>query len=128
MLMMDRKENILRIVSYNCRGFNSFKRGYLQSLLAKCDFLFLQEHWLSNGQLGSLSDISDMHFATAVSGFGHGGRPFGGCAVFWPHSIDASVEVTNTQSNRMCAIRIFNDLSSLLFVNVYVPCESSEIA
>jgi len=72
-----------------------------------------------------------MHFATAVSGFGHEvlrGRPFGGCAVFWPRSIDASVEVINTQSNRMCAICIFNDLSNLLFVNVYMPCESSEIA
>jgi len=104
-------------VSYNCHGFNSFKRGYLQSLLAKCDFLFLQEHWLSNGQLGSLSDISDMHFATAVSDFGHEvlrGSPFGGCAVFWPRSIKASVEVINTHSNRMCAIRII-----IIIINIF---------
>ena len=113
----------------HCRGYSQFKRGYLQSLLAKCDFLFLQEHWLSDGQLSSFSDVSDAHFATAVSGFSHEvlrGRPYGGCAIFWPRHIDAKVEMINIQSNRLCAIRVYNDFSSLLFVNVYMPCESSD--
>ena len=82
--MMDNNVNMLRIVSYNCRGYNQFKRGYLQSLLAKCDFLFLQEHWLSDGHLSSFSDVSDAHFATAVSDFSHEvlrGRHYGGCAI-----------------------------------------------
>ena len=68
--MMDNRLNMLSVVSYNCRGYNNFKRDFLQSLLAKYDFLFLQEHWLADGQLDSLSDVSNTHFATAVSDFG----------------------------------------------------------
>ena len=56
------------------------------------------------------------------------GRPYAGCTIFGPCNIDANVEVVNTQSNRMCVLRVYNDLSSLLFVNVYMPCESSEVA
>ena len=46
----------------------------------------------------------------------------------WPCNIDATVEVVNTQSNRMCVLRVYNDLNSLLFINVYMPCESSDVA
>ena len=45
----------LRIISYNCRGFNDSKLGYLQSLLSRCEFLFVQEHWLSDDQLSKLN-------------------------------------------------------------------------
>ena len=53
---------------------------------------------------------------------------YGGCTIFLPCNIDATVEVLNTQSNRMCVLRVYNDLSSLLFINVYMPCESSDVA
>ena len=94
--------------------------------------MFLQEHWLSDRQLGSFTDVSDTQFATAVSGFGHevlSGHPYWGCAVFWPRSIDANVEVTNTQSNRLCATRVYSDLSIACFCQcvLYMPCESSAI-
>jgi hypothetical protein len=37
----------LRIISYNCRGFNDVKGQYLTRLLSQADIIFLQEHWLS---------------------------------------------------------------------------------
>jgi len=37
----------IKLMSFNCRGFNSVKKTYLDSLLSQCDILFLQEHWLS---------------------------------------------------------------------------------
>jgi hypothetical protein len=77
----------LRIGSYNCRGFgNATKRDYVSRLLKDCDFLFLQEHWLAESQLGVFNDISAHHLAHAVCGFDNSevfaGRPYGGCCIF----------------------------------------------
>ena len=130
--MMVDHNSILDIISYNCRGYNTTKRGYLVHLLEKCQFLFLQEHWLANGQLPALNNICDSHNATAVSGFGSRevlrGRPYGGCAIVWPHIMDAFVDVVDTESNRMCAVHVSNDSCDLLLINVYMPAESTEFA
>ena len=42
--------NLVKFGSYNCRGYNQVKQSYISKLMTKCDFLFLQEHWLSDGQ------------------------------------------------------------------------------
>jgi len=57
----------VRICSYNCRGYNDSKKWYVCELLNKCDFLFLQEHWLSESQLSCLSVVSNDHIAVGVS-------------------------------------------------------------
>ena len=94
--------------------------------------LFLQEHWLADGQLSTLNSICDTHHATAVSGFGSRevlrGRPYGGCAIFWPYSMDAFVDVVDVESNRMCVLHVSNDSCDLLLINVYMPVESTELA
>ena len=63
--------SVLKILSYNCKGFNITKRNYVASLMAKCNILFLQEHWLSDAQLSLLSSISDGVSFHAISGFGN---------------------------------------------------------
>ena len=127
---MNNKPNTVRVITYNCRGYNSTKQPYLASLLVKCDFLFLQEHWLSQGQLDSLNEISRAHSVTAISGFGHRevlqGRPFGECAIFWRRNSDMNVEIPDTFSSRMCALRAYNSNNDLLFINVYMPYEGAE--
>ena len=59
----------IRICSYNCRGYNDSKEVYVCGLLDKCDFLFLQEHWLTESQLSCLSSVSNDHLAIGVCGF-----------------------------------------------------------
>ena len=124
--------SVLRLLSYNCRGYNASKRSYMATLLSKCDFLFCQEHWLSGGQLDRLDEVSESHYSVAVSGFGSAeilhGRPYGGCALFWPRQFGGNVQVIDTNSNRLCALHVVGEKVNLLLICVYMPCESSEIA
>ena len=36
----------LKLISYNCKGFNISKVPYIQKLLDECNILFIQESWL----------------------------------------------------------------------------------
>jgi len=84
--------SVVKLLSYNCRGYNASKRSYMAVLLSKCDFIFCQEHWLSGGQLDRLHEVSESHYSAAVSGFGSAeilrGRPYRGWSVFWPRQFD----------------------------------------
>lgn len=117
----------LNIMSYNCRGFNALKSSYIKSLLSGMDILFLQEHWLSDGQLQLLGDIDANFLYAGVSGFGNSdvltGRPFGGTAILWRASLLASVDVPPTSSKRICSIRMVNNTFKILLVNAYMPYE-----
>jgi len=79
--------NVVRFVSYNSRGLNVNKQSYLCSVLADCDILLLQEHWLREEQLNCLTTLSTDHMSVAVSGFENdrvlSDRPYGGCAKLW---------------------------------------------
>ena len=118
----------LQIASYNCRGFNQTKTAYITSLLASSAVLFLQEHWLSNDQLRLLGDIDDNFIYAGVSGFDNSdilpGRPYGGCAILWKSDLDARVDILQTNSKRLCAIRMIGDTFRLLFINCYMPYEN----
>jgi exonuclease III len=120
----------LLITSYNCRGFNALKTGYIKTLLVKATVLFLQEHWLSDDQLRSLGDIDDSFLCTGVAGFGNtevlSGRPYGGCAIMWRSDIAATVIVIDVNSRRICGIRVETDGIRLLLINVYMPYEGSD--
>ena len=69
----------LTVKRYNCRGLNSSKKCYVVNLLSDCDFLFIQEHWLSSSQLSELNFLSPYHYGVGLSGFGNDdvlrGRP-----------------------------------------------------
>ena len=124
------ERNFLSIVSYNCRGFNSVKSGFLNSLLLRCDILFIQEHWLSDKQLSDLNQINTQFLCHAVCGFDNSdilsGRPYGGCAILWRSDLRARIEPVNTGSRRVCAICMRTDSWSVLFINVYMPYEDGE--
>ena len=83
-----------KLYSYNSRGLNDLRKIYLESLLLKCDLLYLQEHWLADAQLDA---ISPHHFVCGVSGFNSldvlRDRPFGGWAIFWRRDISTIIEV-----------------------------------
>jgi len=119
----------INLMSFNCRGFNSVKKTYLDSLLSQCDILFLQEHWLSELQLSSLSNSS--HHCHGVCGFSTSevlqGRPYGGCAIFWHQGLCCDVSLLDTGSRRVCAIRCTFKFGIFVFINVYMPGESGDV-
>jgi hypothetical protein len=125
--MMANSVTSFTVSSYNCRGFNSIKSRYIASLFARCNVLFLQEHWLADGQLSMLADISENISYTAVSGFDSDdvlvGRPFGGCAILWQANLLASVCPIKVDSRRVCAVRVCFDAWNLLLISVYMPYE-----
>ena len=56
----------LRIVTFNCRGWNNGS-SFVADLLPTCDILLIQEHWLFHENLNALN-INDQFVYTAVSG------------------------------------------------------------
>ncbi len=123
---------ISSVVSYNCRGYNASKREYIRSFMNSASIIMLQEHWLSDGQLYLLGDISDSFLYSGVSGFDNSevliGRPYGGCAILWRSDLAVTVKVVNTESKRVCAIRMVNEQVKLLLVSVYMPYESDLVS
>jgi len=103
--------NMVRFVSYNSRGLNVNKQSYLRSVLADCDILLLQEHWLSEEQLNCLNTLSTDHMSVAVSGFENdrvlSGRPYGGCSILWRKALFLTATPIFTHSRRTCAM-LFN--------------------
>ena len=125
------RHDVLRIMSYNCRGLNAVKSQYVNSLLCSCDLLFVQEHWLCDEQISSLGLINSDFLSCGVCGFASQevlrGRPFGGSAIFWRKDLHAEFRVLNTGSRRVCAARCVSDTYKLLFINVYMPFEDGDV-
>jgi len=67
---------------------------------------------------------------TGVSGFDSSdilvGRLYGGCAILWRSDLYADVEVIDTNSRRICAIRLVSGSLKLLLVNVYMTYEGND--
>jgi len=137
----------LNVLSYNCRGFNEFKIPYIQSLMCRSDVLFIQEHWLSDGQLPILNNLSTSHCSFSVCGFnsdevlqgrpyGGGfnsdevlqGRPYGGCAILWRQGFCHDIVFLDSGSRRVCAIRCSFDFGNVVFINCYMPYESNDLS
>lgn len=122
--------NSVVVGSYNCRGFNNSKTGFVSHILARVDVLFMQEHWLSDSQLASLSSIQPDFLSTGVAGFDSSevlaGRPYGGCAIFWRSNLAFKVSVLHSTSRRLCAIRMSSNSVNLLLINAYLPFENND--
>ena len=82
----DSSASFLKLTSHNCRWLRDSSRIYIESLLSKCDILYLREHRLSSEQLRLLSSISTKHLAKGVCGFNNvdilKGGPYGDVMYF----------------------------------------------
>jgi endonuclease/exonuclease/phosphatase family metal-dependent hydrolase len=120
----------LTIATYNCRGFNAIKSSYIASLMSKCSILFLQELWLADAQLSTLSSVDANLSYTGVSGFDNSevltGRPYGGCAILWHSALVADIRPIDIECRRVCAVRWCSERIKLLLINVYMPYEDGE--
>ena len=72
----------IKICTFNCRGFNFSKVKHVESLLANCDILLVQETWVLPDQVGKLNQYFDEYNTYGVSGINVNellsGRPYGG--------------------------------------------------
>jgi exonuclease III len=103
---------------------------FIQQLLSQCSVLCLQEHWLSDTQIANLASISDNFLCTGVCGFDPSailtGRPYGGCAVLWRSSIDATVDIIDTPSRRLCSVKFKTVDWELHVINVHLSHEGDD--
>ena len=84
----------LKVASFNCKGFYSSTVEILE-LCEDHDIVFLQETWMPPHRLNEISQISKDVHTFAISSMDdkekiHTGRPYGGTAILWKKSIDAS--------------------------------------
>lgn len=115
------------LMSYNCRGFNNAKVPYINSLLERCDVLFLQEHWLLNNGLQRMEGTFEKHHVFGISGVIIDklllGRPYGGVAILINKNIQCIATSIYCDSKRICAVLCdFNDYT-VLFLSIYMPCD-----
>lgn len=117
------------INSYNCRGLiNDLNKDYIQHLLLKCDVLFIQEHWLLDSQCNMLQRDFKKHIVFAKSGMEEHelliGRPYGGSGIFISKQLNCNSLMINCDSLRLCAVLSDFHNFTVLFISVYMPCDS----
>ena len=75
----------LKLISYNCKGFNISKVPYIQKLLDECNVLFIQESWLYSSQFCLFSQYFPEWKSHSVCGMNESeiqsGRPYGGVTI-----------------------------------------------
>jgi len=111
--MAKQNYNALRLMSYNCRGYNSYKREYLSRVIMNCDILYIQEHWLCTEQIGQLRDVSADFHVVGVSGFDNKevlrGRPYGGTAILWRKDMHVCIDNIETHSRRVSGLHMYDN-------------------
>ena len=121
------RSELITIASYNSRGLSDNRKSIIKELLSANDIVFIQEHWLFNEQLHHIGELSNCHMCHAKSGMEmeviHQGRPYGGCAIFWKKNLCKKVELLDSKSNRITAVKFYYEDTSLLLLNVYMPCD-----
>ena len=77
----------IKLLSYNCRGFNVSKVPFVKSLLDQCDLLLLQETWLYSSQFNVFNEYFPEWNTINVCGIDESviqhGRPYGGCTIIY---------------------------------------------
>jgi len=117
----------LTIGTLNTNGTGTDRIKYINKVMEECDVLCIQEHWLLNDQLPTLSKNVLNVCIHGVSGMDGcnilKGRPYGGCAILWKKDIKCSVTPLILLSNRVCGIKLeLNDQSYFLYC-VYMPVD-----
>ena len=118
-----------KICTFNCRGFNLCKIKHIETLLANCDILLIQETWALPDQVGKLNRYFDEYNTYGVSGINANellyGRPYGGVSFMFKKSLSSHIEWVEMNCNRVCCIRLSTDMGHIYLFNVYLPCDTT---
>ena len=125
--------NQITFCTYNANNYNAAKYEITKDLFNKCDFLLLQETWLTEKEFirkfkndfpnsecisSSQMDLDDIK----------PGRPYGGVAICYHTKLKCIVENIPTKLKSICAIKISIGNLSILLVNTYMPCSEKSDA
>ena len=114
---------------FNCKGFNLCKVKHIESLLATCDVLLLQETWCLPDQVGKLNKYFREHNTYGVSGITDNellvGRPYGGVSFLYKKSMSQHIEWVEMSSKRVCCLRLTTNIGVIFLFNVYMPCDTA---
>ena len=119
----------ITILSYNMHGYNQGCIAVRDIVISMSpDVVFLQEHWLTPGNLDRFCVDFPGYFGFGASAMSSAvesgvlrGRPFGGVMVLIKHSLSQSVQ-TLCADERLVVVKLCN----LLLFNVYLPCVGTE--
>ena len=118
----------LRVCSYNSHGLGAGRIEYMKFLMNECDVLMVQEHWLLKEQIPTFVKHFPKSVVHAVSGMQSNvlvsGRPHGGCAILVNSRWPVKVVPIEMQNCRVCALRVDTGSFSILFFDVYMPCDT----
>ena len=119
----------LKLCTFNCKGFNLCKVKHIESLLATCDVLLLQETWCLPDQVGKLNRYFREHNTYGVSGITYNellvGRPYGGVSFLYKKSMSPHIEWVEMSSKRVCCLRLTTNIGVVFLFNVYMPCDTA---
>lgn len=119
---------VLKLISYNSRGFGPGKPEYIRKLCKSHDILLIQEHWLLESQINNLQRLIPECNFMGISGIEEGellqGRPYGGCAILWNKNLKCKVEPLQSTSKRVCGVKLLTNNTMIVIINVYMPCDN----
>ena len=105
------------------------KVKHIESLLATCDVLLLQETWCLPDQVGKLNRYFREHNTYGVSGITDNellvGRPYGGVSFLYKKSMSPHIEWVEMSSKRVCCLRLTTNIGVVFLFNVYMPCDTA---
>jgi len=121
--------NTLNVTTFNCKNLKS-SVDEIREMCDRCDILVLQETWLMEHELTILSQIHSEFHGKGLSSMQSDagiltGRPFGGLAFLWRKSIGQSVKIISYDDCRLLGLELAMTDTKLLFLNIYMPCSSS---
>ena len=119
----------IRVLSFNCHGFNIGILKYLRQKCLEFDIILLQETWLSNGNSSKLDDISPDFTVLHTSAMEDrinvdyfSGRPFGGTAILYNKLLPCVISTVNTNTPRCtCMKMVLDGHRDVIVVSVYMP-------
>jgi len=129
--MAEQNYSALRLMSYNCHGYNSHKREYLSRVIMNCNIVYIQECWLCTEQIGQFRDLSADFHMVGVSGFDNKevlhGSPYGSSAILWRKDMHVFIDNIETHSRRVSGLHMYDNMNiNLLFINMYMPCDTTD--
>ena len=117
---------MLRICSYNTKGFKYRNFNYLKSLFRDHDIMFIQETWLFDFESITISNVLPNSIFASTSAMDSSdvnrrGRPYGGCAIICKNNYSLTPIKTNT--SRLCAASVLVNKIQYLILSVYMPVD-----
>ena len=122
---MNNTNNTLTITSFNCRGAMS-SCLYIDTLLAGCDILCLQEHHLFEDNKHFMESINNNcdHIISCASYIRSDGLRIrqGGVAIMWKKGMEMSIKHMVNVGNYIQVVQISSNRQEQLYlINVYLP-------